>query len=143
MITININTNGVNGITITNSNNEPTPVSTTYGSNTPASEPPTVNNYSDITIEPHSSVQATRIDTPIIPEARPDYYVANSGPAPSVRAVFYWSHSFTSEWFESSSITVKAGEEGILKAPGNSLYYSKVVIYNDTDKRAFVTGYNK
>ncbi|PHM28990.1 JHE-like toxin PirA [Xenorhabdus budapestensis] len=100
-------------------------------------------NYSDITIEPHSSVQATRIDTPIIPEARPDYYVANSGPAPTVRAVFYWSHSFTSEWFESSSIIVKAGEDGILKAPGNSLYYSKVVIYNDTDKRAFVTGYNK
>ncbi|CDG21285.1 JHE-like toxin, ''Photorhabdus insecticidal related'' toxin, PirA [Xenorhabdus poinarii G6] len=105
-------------------------------------EPLSVTNYRDLTIEPHSSIQADRTDTPIIPETRPNYYVANSGPASSIKAVFYWSHSFTSEWFEYSSITVKAGEDGILKSPSNSVYYSKVVIYNDTDKRAFVTGYN-
>ncbi|WP_340617841.1 JHE-like toxin PirA [Xenorhabdus entomophaga] len=140
MITININ--GSSSITIIN-NSQTTPETKIDNQNTPESELHIISNYSDMTIEPHSSVQATRTDTPIIPETRPNYYVANSGPAPEVRAVFYWSHSFTSQWFEHSSITVKAGEDGILQSPSNSLYYSKVVIYNDTDKRAFVTGYNK
>ncbi len=133
MITINIS-----GGSVTINNNI---VSETDIQNLDA-EPLSVTNYRDLTIEPHSSIQATRTDTPIIPETRPNYYVANSGPASSIKAVFYWSHSFTSEWFEYSSITVKAGEDGILKSPSNSVYYSKVVIYNDTDKRAFVTGYN-
>ncbi|PHM74329.1 JHE-like toxin PirA [Xenorhabdus kozodoii] len=141
MSTINININSSTVTVITN--NGETPVPLTYNTNTPESEPLTVNPYRDMTIEPRSSIEATRIDTPIIPETRPNYYVANSGPASSVRAVFYWSHSFTSQWFEYSSIIVKAGEDGILESPSNSLYYSKVVIYNDTDKRAFVTGYNK
>ncbi|MBD2810258.1 JHE-like toxin PirA [Xenorhabdus sp. Vera] len=135
MITINIS-----GGSIKISNNVG---SETDVKNTPLSEPLSISNYKDMTIEPHSSIQATRTDTPIIPETRPNYYVANSGPAASVRAVFYWSHSFTSEWFEHSSIIVKAGEDGILNSPSNSVYYSKVVIYNDTDKRAFVTGYDK
>ncbi|CDG18638.1 hypothetical protein [Xenorhabdus doucetiae] len=137
MITINISGGSV---TINNTYN----ITSESGiQNTPASEPLTVIPYRDMTIEPHSSIEATRTDTPIIPETRPNYYIANSGPASEVRAVFYWSHSFTSQWFESSSIIVKAGEDGILQSPSNSLYYSKVVIYNDTDKRAFVTGYNK
>ncbi|MDC9598359.1 JHE-like toxin PirA [Xenorhabdus anantnagensis] len=139
MITININTNE----STDTKNNESTSTKIHYNSGTPASENYTVNIYKDMTIEPRSSIEAIRIDTPIIPETRPNYYVANSGPASSVRAVFYWSHSFTSQWFEYSSITVKAGEDGILQSPSNSVYYSKVVIYNDTDKRAFVTGYNK
>ncbi|OKP00245.1 JHE-like toxin PirA [Xenorhabdus eapokensis] len=141
MNTININISGSTVTVISNNDTNPEPL--TYNTNTPASEPLTVSPYRDMTIEPHSSIEATRTDTPIIPERRRNYYVANSGPASSVRAVFYWSHSFTSQWFEHSSITVKAGEDGILQAPSNSLYYSKVVIYNDTDQRAFVTGYNK
>ncbi|WFQ78259.1 MULTISPECIES: JHE-like toxin PirA [Xenorhabdus] len=142
MSIININISGSSDITIIN-NTPSNPEPLIYNTDTPASEPLTVNPYRDMTIEPHSSIEAIRIDTPIIPETRPNYYVANSGPASSVRAVFYWSHSFTSEWFEYSAITVKAGEDGILQSPSNSVYYSKVVIYNETDKRAFVTGYNK
>ncbi|PHM61465.1 JHE-like toxin PirA [Xenorhabdus ishibashii] len=141
MNTININISSSTVTVISNNGSNPEPL--TYNANTPASEPLTVSPYKDMTIEPRSSIEATRTDTPIIPETRPNYYVANSGPASSVRAVFYWSHSFTSQWFEYSSIIVKAGEDGILKSPSNSLYYSKVVIYNDTDQRAFVTGYNK
>ncbi|SFN65900.1 JHE-like toxin PirA [Xenorhabdus japonica] len=141
MSKINTNINDSN-VTVT-SDNDSNPEPLTYNTNTPASEPLTVSPYKDMTIEPHSSIEAIRIDTPIILEKRPNYYVANSGPASSVKAVSYWSHSFTSEWFEDSSITVKAGENGILKSPSNPVYYSKVVIYNNTDKRAFVTGYKK
>ncbi|OTA21407.1 JHE-like toxin PirA [Xenorhabdus beddingii] len=140
MITININISGGEFQSVIDNKN----ISTLKNDNiiTPASESPTISNYKEMTVEPHSSIEATRIDTPIIPETRPNYFIANSGPASSVRAVFYWSHSFTSEWFESSSVIVNAGEEKILHSPSNSLYYSKVVIYNDTDQRAFITGYN-
>ncbi|AHF77486.1 JHE-like toxin [Sodalis praecaptivus] len=95
----------------------------------------------EMRIEPRSSLQATRTDTPIIPESRGRFYVANAGKAKQVTAVFYWSHSFTSEWFEYSSTVIARGTDGIVMPPSNSLYYSKIVIYNDTDDVAFVTAY--
>ncbi|OCA54873.1 hypothetical protein Phpb_02003 [Photorhabdus namnaonensis] len=85
------------------------------------------------------SVEVFRIDTPIIPESRKSLRVVNTGIANSVTAKFYWSHSFTSEWFESGSIDVGLGEEKVLNVPSNSFYYSKFVIYNNTDKVAYVT----
>ncbi|NHB89968.1 MULTISPECIES: hypothetical protein [Photorhabdus] len=93
----------------------------------------------DVTISPHASVEVFRIDTPVIPESRQSLKVVNTGLANSVTAKFYWSHSFTSEWFESGSIDVGLGEERVLNVPGNSFYYSKFVIYNNSDKVAYVT----
>ncbi|MGV7962938.1 hypothetical protein ACSLVK_09325 [Photorhabdus tasmaniensis] len=93
----------------------------------------------DVTISPHASVEVFRIDTPVIPESRQSLKVVNTGLANSVTAKFYWSHSFTSEWFESGSIDVGLGEERVLNVPNNSFYYSKFVIYNNSDKVAYVT----
>ncbi|OCQ52433.1 hypothetical protein Ppb6_02507 [Photorhabdus australis subsp. thailandensis] len=99
----------------------------------------TVVPLSDLTISPRSSVEVFRIDTPIIPESRRSLRVVNTGLASSVTAKFYWSHSFTSEWFESGSIDVGLGEDKVLNVPNNSFYYSKFVIYNNTDKVAYIT----
>lgn len=95
---------------------------------------------SDMVVEPHSSLIARQINTPIIPEHHSGYIVTNEGLAYSIKAVFYWSHSFTSEWFEYDSVNITLGEQGYLSSPSNSLYYSRVVIYNNTDYRAFITG---
>ncbi|KAA1195639.1 hypothetical protein [Photorhabdus heterorhabditis] len=99
----------------------------------------TVAILSDLTISPHSSVEVFRIDTPVIPESRRSLRVVNTGLASSVTAKFYWSHSFTSEWFESGSMDVGLGEDKVLNVPSNSFYYSKFIIYNNTDKVAYVT----
>lgn len=95
---------------------------------------------SSFVIEPHSSLEVRKTSTPIFPERHAKYYIENSGVAEKIRAVFYWSHAFTSEWFKYSEVTVSIGESATLRAPDNSLYYSKVVIYNNADARAFVTG---
>ncbi|MBT9433492.1 hypothetical protein JZM24_17855 [Candidatus Sodalis endolongispinus] len=93
-------------------------------------------------VEPHSSLQVSRTDTPIIPESRRRFYIGNAGKAKEVKAVFYWSHSFTSEWFEYSTTVVTRGTDAIIMPPSNSLYYSKIVVFNDTDDVAFITAYH-
>lgn len=90
-------------------------------------------------IPAHGSAQVARVDTPVIPEIHPSYIISNAGRADKVTAVYYWSHSFTSKWFEYSKVTIEAGEQAKLQAPSNSLYYSKVVVYNDTADVAAVT----
>lgn len=95
---------------------------------------------SSFVVEPHSSIEVRKINTPIIPERHSRYYIENSGFAEEIKAVFYWSHAFTSEWFKYSEKKVSIGESATLSAPDNSLYFSKVVIYNNTDTRAFITG---
>ncbi|HBN8545359.1 TPA: hypothetical protein ACMFPZ_005027 [Pseudomonas aeruginosa] len=108
-------------------------------SESPQGEKSVMQVRADLMVPAHQSAQGARWDTPIIPEIHPSYYVSNSGPADIVRAIFYWSHSFTSKWFEYSDVTVARGATERLSAPGNSLYYSKVVVFNDTDKPAYVS----
>ena len=96
----------------------------------------------DLRVDPHSSLQVSRIDTPIIPESRGRFYIGNAGKAKEVKAVFYWSHSFTSQWFEYSTTVVTRGTDAIIMPPSNSLYYSKIVVFNDTDDIAFITAYH-
>lgn len=96
----------------------------------------------DSRVDPHSSLQVSRIDTPIIPESRGRFYIGNAGKAKEVKTVFYWSHSFTSQWFEYSATVVTRGKDAIIMPPTNSLYYSKIVVFNDTDDIAFITAYH-
>ncbi|NIH15885.1 MAG: hypothetical protein G5700_04175 [Serratia symbiotica] len=93
----------------------------------------------NLIIPPHSSVEVFRTDTPIIPESRKFLRLNNEGRASVVTATFYWSHTFTNQWFADVSMDVKRGEEGTLKCPPNAFYYSKYVIYNNTDETASVT----
>ncbi len=93
----------------------------------------------DFTVPKKGSVEAAKYSTPIIPEIHKSYWIFNAGRANKIKAVFYWSHSFTSSWFEYSSVDVGIGEEKKLQAPSNTLYYSKVVLYNDTDQNATVS----
>ncbi|AVT57609.1 hypothetical protein ACR2Q2_20215 [Pectobacterium versatile] len=94
---------------------------------------------SNYTVKAKSSIEIYRVDTPIIPETRRSLEIFNDGRANEITATFYWSHSFTSKWFPEGSLTVKRGDSGILKAPGNSFYYSKYIIENKTDVTANFT----
>ncbi|AWK43974.1 JHE-like toxin PirA [Photorhabdus laumondii subsp. laumondii] len=92
-----------------------------------------------VKVDPNSSQEKFYIATPIIPESRKNIVVTNEGLADVITAKYYWSHSFTSEYFEDNSVDVKVGESKVLVAPSNPLYYSKVVIFNNTKSVAFVT----
>ncbi|HHH1370141.1 TPA: hypothetical protein ACPZHQ_003849 [Yersinia enterocolitica] len=94
-------------------------------------------------IEPYSHREIFYIKTPIIPEQRKPVEISNSGLADNVTAKYMWSHFFTPDWKVYSSIDIASGETKILSAPSNSVYYSKVIIYNNTDKPGFITAHLK
>lgn len=93
----------------------------------------------EFTVTKKSKKDIFRIDTPIIPEGRSGVEIINTGLAETITATFFWSHSFTSSWFEYTSIEVGTDEQKTLSAPSNPLYYSKVVITNNTDSPAYIT----
>ncbi|MGG5144526.1 JHE-like toxin PirA [Alcaligenes ammonioxydans] len=122
------------------SNNEIEKLSRGVGLETsPADESVQLLSGGTFTVPKHGSVQAAKYSTPVIPEIHKSYWIFNAGKANKIKAVFYWSHSFTSSWFEYSSVEVGIGEEKKLQAPSNSLYYSKVVLFNGTYQNATVS----
>ncbi|EKN5999182.1 hypothetical protein [Yersinia enterocolitica] len=94
-------------------------------------------------VGPNSKVEVLYHSTPIIPESRRNVIITNDGAANVITAQYYWSHSFTSQWYLHTSIDVDIGESKILFSPSNSLYYSKVILINNTNRKAYVTAEEK
>ncbi|CNE45801.1 hypothetical protein QVN42_02120 [Yersinia nurmii] len=94
-------------------------------------------------VAPNSSTEVFYQSTPIIPESRRNIIITNDGAANLITAEYYWSHSFTSQWFLYTSVEVSVGESKLLQSPSNSLYYSKVVLVNKTSRKAYVTAEEK
>ncbi|MGP2410518.1 hypothetical protein V2A84_13075 [Yersinia sp. 2553 StPb PI] len=94
-------------------------------------------------VAPNSSTEVLYRSTPIIPESRRNVMITNDGAANIITAQYYWSHSFTSQWFLYTSIDVNVGDSKLLVSPSNSLYYSKVVLINNTSRKAYVTAEEK
>lgn len=94
---------------------------------------------SEFTIPKQSRIDIFRIDTPIIPEGRYSVVITNTGLAEKITARFFWSHSFTPNWYEYSAVDIAVGETKTLEAPSNALYYSKVQLENSTESPAYIT----